>query len=138
MLERSPDGGTGWARENINLPRVYSFALQFIKIMDIGYECESFTHMNSRCKMRKSCDILLFVFGFWLLFHYSWGSTSFQAHAVVFEVGPGKKFDQISKVPFDALNPGDVVKIYYRKKPYNEKMALIIVSATKKQLCENM
>jgi len=41
-----------------------------------------------------------------------------------YEVGPGKKYARIAEVPFDYLGPGDVVKIYYREKPYHEKFIL--------------
>lgn len=39
----------------------------------------------------------------------------------VYEVGPGKEFEGIGRVPLDALEPGDIVRIYYRQEPYREK-----------------
>lgn len=42
----------------------------------------------------------------------------------VYEVGPGKEFEGINKVPLYALEPGDIVKIYYRQEPYREKFIL--------------
>lgn len=46
------------------------------------------------------------------------------ALSAVYEVGPGKKFEQISQVPLDALEPNDIVKIHYREEPYHEKFIL--------------
>jgi hypothetical protein len=50
--------------------------------------------------------------------------------ATIFEVGPGKKHQKISQVPFDTLMPGDSVKIYYRDEPYRETI-VIMRSGTK-------
>ncbi|MBU4287581.1 MAG: hypothetical protein KKI12_05340 [Proteobacteria bacterium] len=44
--------------------------------------------------------------------------------AVDYEVGPNKTYKAISQVPLDSLEPGDVVKIYYRKKAYHEKFII--------------
>ena len=46
------------------------------------------------------------------------------ALSAVYEVGPGKKFEQIAQVPLDDLEPGDIVKIHYREEPYHEKFIL--------------
>ena len=51
---------------------------------------------------------------------------------MIYEVGPGKKYEQISGVPFDTLEPGDVVNIFYRKKPYRERI-ILRRSGTKKK-----
>ncbi len=53
-------------------------------------------------------------------------------YAMVYEVGPGKTYEQISKVPFDTLDPGDEVKIFYRKKPYRDRI-ILRRSGTKQQ-----
>ena len=46
------------------------------------------------------------------------------AGAAIYEVGPTKIYSAISQVPLDSLEPGDVVKIYYRKKAYHEKFII--------------
>ncbi len=52
--------------------------------------------------------------------------------AMIYNVGPGKKYEKIASVPFDRLDPGDVVKIFYRKKPYRERI-ILRRSGTKKK-----
>jgi len=44
--------------------------------------------------------------------------------SAVYEVGPGKEFERIGQVPLDTLEPGDIVKIYYKSEPYREKFIL--------------
>lgn len=59
--------------------------------------------------------------------------TFFYAHsayAAIYEVGPKKIYKTISNVPFDSLEPGDTVKIYYKAEPYHEKF-IIRCSGTK-------
>ena len=46
------------------------------------------------------------------------------AEARVYEVGPGKKYEQIFMVPFDTLEPGDAVNIFYQQNPYHERIVL--------------
>ncbi|WP_395751830.1 polysaccharide-degrading enzyme [Prosthecobacter sp.] len=46
------------------------------------------------------------------------------ASAAVYEVGPGKTYEDIGSVPWQALAPGDVVRINWRKQPYHEKWVL--------------
>ncbi len=41
-----------------------------------------------------------------------------------YEVGPGKEFEKIVDVPFENLKPGDVVAIYAKDGPYNERILL--------------
>jgi len=73
---------------------------------------------------KKRYLILLMLPGAWLLVHYCVGSAVLSAHATRFDVGPGKKLEHLFQVPWDQLGPGDVVRIYYRKKPYNEKFII--------------
>lgn len=49
---------------------------------------------------------------------------SCKAFPSVYEVGPGKEFQGIGQLPLDTLEPGDIVKIYYRQEPYREKFIL--------------
>jgi hypothetical protein len=49
---------------------------------------------------------------------------SCEAFPSVYEVGPGKEFEGIGQVPLDTLEPGDIVRIYYRQEPYREKFIL--------------
>src|SRR5207249_10062078 len=44
--------------------------------------------------------------------------------ALTFEVGPGKTLANVGDVPWESLNPGDTVLIYYRATPYKEKFVL--------------
>jgi hypothetical protein len=46
------------------------------------------------------------------------------AYALTFEVGPGKTIANVGDVPWESLNPGDTVLIYYRATPYKEKFVL--------------
>jgi hypothetical protein len=42
----------------------------------------------------------------------------------LYEVGPGKPYENIGDVPLETLKPGDTVKIYYRTEPYYEKWCI--------------
>jgi len=44
--------------------------------------------------------------------------------AAVYEVGPGRPFVAVSSVPWEALLPGDVVRIHWRDQPYREKWVI--------------
>jgi len=57
--------------------------------------------------------VLLFAFCLILFAEAGW--------AKVYEVGPKKRYAAILDVPLDSLEPGDMVKIYYRRVPYREK-----------------
>lgn len=46
------------------------------------------------------------------------------AMAAVHEVGPGKPLNSLGEVPWEALGPGDEVRIHWRAQPYAEKWAL--------------
>jgi hypothetical protein len=46
------------------------------------------------------------------------------AYALTFEVGPGKAYTNVGDVPWESLNAGDTVLIYYRTTPYREKFVL--------------
>ncbi|ELR68718.1 putative polysaccharide-degrading enzyme [Fulvivirga imtechensis AK7] len=48
----------------------------------------------------------------------------------VFEVGPGKAYENIIDVPFENLGPGDVVKIYAKPDPYYERIILTTARGT--------
>lgn len=51
-------------------------------------------------------------------------SASRAAVAVTYEVGPGKAYANIGDVPWESLQPGDTVLIYYRSTPYKEKWVI--------------
>ncbi len=72
--------------------------------------------MRRRSVTTLSTFTVSFIF-FFILFS--------SALATVFEVGPEKKYHNISQVPFNHLNPGDTVKIYYRVEPYRETLVLM-------------
>ncbi|MBC8099396.1 MAG: hypothetical protein H7Y11_08130 [Armatimonadetes bacterium] len=42
----------------------------------------------------------------------------------VYEVGDGQPYTSIGAVPFDTLQPGDLVRIHHRATPYREKIAI--------------
>jgi hypothetical protein len=44
--------------------------------------------------------------------------------AAVYEVGTGKSLATIGEVPWEALRPGDTVRIHWRAQPYHEKWVL--------------
>jgi hypothetical protein len=44
--------------------------------------------------------------------------------ATIYEVGPGKIYASIGAVPWESLQPGDLVLIYYRATPYKEKWVI--------------
>lgn len=44
--------------------------------------------------------------------------------ATVYNVGPGQAYANINDVPWESLNAGDTVNIYYRSTPYKEKFAI--------------
>ncbi len=46
------------------------------------------------------------------------------AFAANYEVGPGKAFANIGDVPWESLNAGDTVLIYWREQHYNEKWVI--------------
>lgn len=45
-------------------------------------------------------------------------------NAAVYEVGPGRSYQELQQVPFDDLGPGDQVRIHYRKQPYRSRIVL--------------
>ncbi|MFY9556042.1 MAG: putative Ig domain-containing protein, partial [Blastocatellia bacterium] len=46
------------------------------------------------------------------------------AQGTLYEVGPGKPYTSIGAVPWESLQPGDTVLIYYRAAPYKEKWVI--------------
>src|SRR5215213_370066 len=47
-----------------------------------------------------------------------------EARATVYNVGPGQPFTTVGSVPWESLNAGDTVNIFYRATPYKEKFVL--------------
>ncbi|HTJ80701.1 MAG TPA: right-handed parallel beta-helix repeat-containing protein [Polyangiaceae bacterium] len=43
---------------------------------------------------------------------------------VDYQVGPGKTYENIGDVPFESLQAGDTVRIFWRSNPYHEKMMI--------------
>jgi hypothetical protein len=62
--------------------------------------------------------IVALLFGF-----FAFHSTA-KAQSTTYEVGPGKPFTSIGAVPWESLQPGDMVLIYWRSTPYKEKFVL--------------
>ena len=46
------------------------------------------------------------------------------ANATIYRVGPGETHTEIDTVPWEALNPGDVVEIVWRATPYQSKWVI--------------
>lgn len=46
------------------------------------------------------------------------------AFGATYEVGPGMKYERITDVPLDSLEPGDIVKIHGKNEPYREKFII--------------
>lgn len=46
------------------------------------------------------------------------------AQGTVYEVGPGQPYPNVGDVPWEALQPGDTVRIHWRSTPYAEKFVL--------------
>ena len=70
---------------------------------------------DNRLNLNRIFFFIIWALAFW---------TDRDACARIYEVGPGKALERIGSVPFDRLEPGDLVKIYYRKKPYQERIIL--------------
>lgn len=51
-------------------------------------------------------------------------SITAKAQSTTYEVGPGKPFTSVGAVPWESLQPGDTVLIYWRSTPYKEKFVL--------------
>jgi hypothetical protein len=54
------------------------------------------------------------------------------ARGTVYEVGPGKACENIRDVPWEAIDAGDTVNIYYRAEPYKEKFNVSVVATAAK------
>lgn len=46
------------------------------------------------------------------------------AHSTVYDVGPGRALSAIGEVPWESLNAGDTVRIFWREEPYAEKWVI--------------
>ncbi|HMK61193.1 MAG TPA: right-handed parallel beta-helix repeat-containing protein [Dissulfurispiraceae bacterium] len=57
-----------------------------------------------------------------------------QSPAATYEVGPGKSYANISDVPWENLQGGDTVLIYYRSTPYREKWVIAIKASQQSPL----
>lgn len=53
-------------------------------------------------------------------------SLAGSAAAEVYEVGPGQPLAAIGDVPWEALGPGDEVRIHWRPEPYREKWVIAV------------
>ena len=59
-------------------------------------------------------------------------SFPLMAFSQIYEVGPGKPYENIGNVPWENLNAGDQVLIYWRAQPYKEKW-VVVVQGTEEQ-----
>ena len=60
----------------------------------------------------------------WRLAAFVLGSIATTASAMTYDVGPGHALTAIANVPWESLQPGDVVQIHYRPEPYREKWVI--------------
>src|SRR5690349_19837487 len=72
--------------------------------------------------MRNRLSIFLCCMGV-ILGLYASGAAH-AALAATYEVGPGKTYANVGDVPWESLQPGDTVLIYWRPTPYKEKWVI--------------
>jgi hypothetical protein len=53
--------------------------------------------------------------------------SSINLFANVYEVGPGKEFVTPNDVPWESIEAGDTIKIFYRENPYKSKWVICVV-----------
>ena len=62
-----------------------------------------------------------------------------------YDIGPGRKYTEVSEVPWLSLTAGDVVNIYYRAEPYRTKLGLraqgtrenpVVINGVTNEKCE--
>jgi hypothetical protein len=71
----------------------------------------------------------------WKILLFLWFSLAclpFPAFSAFYEVGPGKPYENIGDVPWENMQAGDQVKIYWRPEPYREKW-VVAVQGTEQQ-----
>ena len=71
--------------------------------------------------MRNRLAVFLFIL-LTAISIYFLATTS--AATTTYEVGPGKPYANIGDVPWESLQPGDTVLIYWRSTPYKEKWVI--------------
>src|SRR5258705_5509405 len=69
--------------------------------------------------MRKSKNVVHTLFFTFVLITFAG-----EAKATVYNVGPGQTLATIGAVPWESLNAGDTVNIFYQPTPYKEKFVL--------------
>src|SRR6266542_1990433 len=89
--------------------------------IDFCSACTPRNYHQRRLIIMKQSNALFRAAFLALLFGF--GSTT-RAQANLYEVGPGKPYASIGAVPWESLQPGDTVLIYYRASPYNEKWVI--------------
>lgn len=62
-----------------------------------------------------------------LVLWFSLACWPLQAYAALYEVGPGKPYENIGAVPWENMQAGDQVLIYWRPEPYQEKWVIAVV-----------
>lgn len=72
--------------------------------------------------MRKRLSVILFSL-LAIISVYNFAASR-AAVVTTYEVGPGKPYANIGDVPWESLQPGDTVLIYYRSTPYKEKWVI--------------
>ncbi len=64
------------------------------------------------------------LLGFLLLVVFAVSPSASAQTGITYEVGPGKTYAAIGDVPWESLNAGATVLIYYRSTPYKEKWVI--------------
>jgi hypothetical protein len=56
----------------------------------------------------------------------TWDPADFD---IVVDVGPGREFEELCELPWEALEPGTLVRIHHREEPYRCKWAMDVVAS---------
>lgn len=68
--------------------------------------------------------LYIFLCCLWAVVGLYVSGVSLPAYAATYEVGPGKTYANIGDVPWESLQAGDTVLIYWRSTPYKEKWVI--------------
>lgn len=63
---------------------------------------------------------------FMVFWNSSSGLTQDSNFTFFYDVGPGQPYTTPSDVPWEALQPGTLVRIHYRETPYNDKWVVAV------------
>ncbi len=73
--------------------------------------------------MKKSYALFLLAIAAFIFTFFAFHQTA-KAQGTLYEVGPNKPYPSIGAVPWESLQAGDTVLIYWRSTPYKEKFVI--------------